>query len=121
MVEVSFQSSSVYRRPLTGGAAYSPCTAACTNHADQHAYAGHRGPSGCHQAGSNGYKECSRRMPATEEVRMTRLSVAFALAAARSTFCVPFTAGSMRSCCGLLVSMKKGDLHMQYVSHAAFW
>ncbi len=49
--------------------------------------------------------------PATELVRMMRFTWGLALAAACITLAVPFSAGSIRSSCGLEVSMKKGDLH----------
>ena len=39
-----------------------------------------------------------------------RFTVVLALAADCSTLAVPFSAGSIRSSCGLEVSMKKGDL-----------
>ena len=48
--------------------------------------------------------------PATELVRTTRFTEFSALAADLRTLVVPFSAGSMRSSCGLDVSMKNGDL-----------
>lgn len=99
MDDVSFQSSSVYRCPFLGGAAYSPCTAA-----------GKSSISHFMKLYGSSEKHVPRCLPATDDVRMTRFSVSFAVAAASRTFRVPFTAGSIRSFWGSLLSIKKGDL-----------
>ena len=53
----------------------------------------------------------ARDPPATELVKTTRFTWDLALTADRSTLAVPLSAGSMRSSCGLEVSIKKGDLY----------
>ncbi len=126
MVDVLFQSSSVYSLPFLGGAAKLPCTATP------------KGLSNCllQQAislsgsQSENAKSCMAGhlfSPATDDVRITRLTFE-AFETLCNTFRVPLTAGSIRAFWGSSESMKNGDLQAAHLDsiwqawvHACWW
>lgn len=115
MLEVSFQSSSVYSDPFLGGTALSlPNTAAIRFIASQHEERDQKlwtlqaARSDCEQV-----ETCpAQALPATDDVTMVLLTSVLCLATELSTLLVPLTAGSIKSLCGSSTSMKKGDLHV---------